>query len=227
MSFATVAACMRLRCSLLATRYSLLIRHGPSSSSTSSPLFTLITAVGVVVNKNAVNAAMCLLLSLVGVAGLFVALEAYLLAFLLLLVYAGAIVALFLFIVMLLDTRGDRAADAAQASAGRARAGHRTGGARLVSFVTRGQIASPDITTMPAVGASLKLYAFQLFTTYLLPVQILGFLLLIAMLGVIVLSKRFEDWRTSSESSEHRVARSEHDASLAHSLLGFVATLLP
>src|SRR5215213_11455520 len=70
-------------------------------------LFTLITALGVVVNKNAVNAAMCLLLSLVGVAGLFVALEAYLLAFLLLLVYAGAIVALFLFIVMLLDTKGD------------------------------------------------------------------------------------------------------------------------
>src|SRR5436189_2150225 len=69
--------------------------------------FTIVTAIGVVVNKNAVNAAMCLLLSLVGVAGLFIALEAYLLAFLLLLVYAGAIVALFLFIVMLLDTRGD------------------------------------------------------------------------------------------------------------------------
>src|SRR5688572_10577314 len=70
-------------------------------------LFTLVTAVGVVVNRNAVNAAMCLLLSLVGVAGLFIALEAYLLAFLLLLVYAGAIVALFLFIVMLLDTKGE------------------------------------------------------------------------------------------------------------------------
>src|ERR1044072_5727062 len=68
---------------------------------------TLVTAIGVVVNRNAVNAAMCLLLSLVGVAGLFVALNAYLLAFLLLLVYAGAIVALFLFIVMLLDAKGD------------------------------------------------------------------------------------------------------------------------
>src|SRR5882724_12911493 len=68
---------------------------------------TLVAAAGVVLNKNAVNAAMCLLLSLVGVAGLFIALDAYLLAFLLLLVYAGAIVALFLFIVMLLDTRGD------------------------------------------------------------------------------------------------------------------------
>ena len=49
---------------------------------------------GVVLNRNAVNAAMCLLLSLVGVAALFVALDAYLLAFLLLLalpVLAGAI----------------------------------------------------------------------------------------------------------------------------------------
>ena len=42
------------------------------------------------------------------------------------------------------------------------------------------------------MGATLKGYAAQLFTTYLLPVQIVGFLLLIAMLGVIVLSKRFE-----------------------------------
>ena len=155
-------------------------------------LFTLITAIGVVVNKNAVNAAMCLLLSLVGVAGLFVALEAYLLAFLLLLVYAGAIVALFLFIVMLLDTRGDSPPTlhklpmvARVLAIGLVALG-------VVSFATRGQIASPDVTAVPAVGSSLKLYAFQLFTTYLLPVQVLGFLLLIAMLGVIVLSKRFE-----------------------------------
>ena len=156
-------------------------------------VFTLVTAIGVVLNKNAVNAAMCLLLSLVGVAGLFVALEAYLLAFLLLLVYAGAIVALFLFIVMLLDTQGgarptlNRLPIAARVLA--------IGlvGVGLVSFVTRGRIPPPDISAIPAIGSSLKLYAFQLFTTYLLPVQILGFLLLIAMLGVIVLSKRFEE----------------------------------
>jgi NADH-quinone oxidoreductase subunit J len=156
-------------------------------------VFTLVTAIGVVVNKNAVNAAMCLLLSLVGVAGLFVALEAYLLAFLLLLVYAGAIVALFLFIVMLLDTKGDSPPTlqklpvfARVLAIGLVALG-------LVSFVTRGQISAPEITAMPAVGSSLKQYAFQLFTTYLLPVQILGFLLLIAMLGVIILSKRFEE----------------------------------
>jgi NADH-quinone oxidoreductase subunit J len=154
--------------------------------------FTLITAIGVVVNKNAVNGAMCLLLSLVGVAGLFIALEAYLLAFLLLLVYAGAIVALFLFIIMLLDTKGaDRPRVSGLPLAARVLA---VGLVALgvVSFIARGQVKSPDIANVPAVGASLKLYAYQLFTTYLLPVQVLGFLLLIAMLGVIVLSKKFE-----------------------------------
>jgi NADH-quinone oxidoreductase subunit J len=61
-----------------------------------------------------------------------------------------------------------------------------------VSFLVRGHLQSPAPAEVPALGASLKLYAYQLFTTYLLPVQMLGFLLLIAMLGVIVLSKRFE-----------------------------------
>ncbi len=155
-------------------------------------LFTVITAVAVVVNRNAVNAAMCLLLSLVGVAGLFVTLEAYLLAFLLLLVYAGAIVALFLFIVMLLDTKAEP-----QPRLTRLPLVARIIGAGLValgvvSFYARGRIAQPDLGPGPAVGADLKLYAYQLFTTYLLPVQVMGFLLLIAMIGVIVLSKRYE-----------------------------------
>jgi len=155
-------------------------------------LFTVITAIGVVVNKNAVNAAMCLLLSLVGVAGLFVGLEAYLLAFLLLLVYAGAIVALFLFIIMLLDTKGeDRPKVSGVSLVARILAIVLVVGG-VASFLMRGQLAEPDRAMVPALGAALKLYAYQLFTTYLLPVQILGFLLLIAMLGVIVLSKKFE-----------------------------------
>jgi len=155
-------------------------------------LFTVITAAGVVVNKNAVNAAMCLLLSLVGVAALFIALEAYLLAFILLLVYAGAIVALFLFIIMLLDTKGvDRPRVTGLPLVARVIAVGLVA-LGLVSFWARGHVVSPDLAGVPALGASLKLYAYQLFTTYLLPVQILGFLLLVAMLGVIVLSKRFE-----------------------------------
>src|SRR6185436_15937789 len=67
-------------------------------------VLTVASALLVVMNRNAVNAALGLLISLIGLAGLFVLLDAPLLAFVLLLVYAGAVVALFLFIIMLLDT---------------------------------------------------------------------------------------------------------------------------
>jgi NADH-quinone oxidoreductase subunit J len=160
-------------------------------------LLTVICAAGVVVNKNAVNAAMCFLLSLVGVAGLFVLLDAYLLSFVLLLVYAGAVVALFLFIVMLLNVQGSTRRPVrgfALAAAVLAAALLAVG---VLTFAQRSALAG-SAADVPAVGASLKLYAYQLFTTYLLPVQIIGFLLLISMLGVIVLSKKLTDQEDAS-----------------------------
>ena len=62
----------------------------------------------------------------------------------------------------------------------------------LGTFVTRGQLDAPNPNAAGGVGAALKPYAYQLFTTYLLPVQVMGFLLLIAMLGVIVLSRKID-----------------------------------
>lgn len=161
-------------------------------------ILTVACALGVVFNKNAVNSALCFLLSLVGVAGLFVLLDAFLLAVLMVLVYAGAVVALFLFIIMLLDMQGgDRKKFTKSTILSSAIAGGLllTG---LVSFARHGQIAvAADV---PVVGNSLRAYAEQLFTVYLLPVQIVGFLLLIAMLGVIVLSKKFDN--TAAEDAK-------------------------
>ncbi|HVU24006.1 MAG TPA: NADH-quinone oxidoreductase subunit J [Opitutus sp.] len=151
-------------------------------------LLTLVAALGAVLNRNTVNAAMCFMLSLVGVAGLFVLLEAYLLAFVLLLVYAGAVAALFLFIVMLLDTHG------APRPLKRLTVVASTAAAALlaVGVLTLTQHAELAAGAAAHAGPSLKDYAYLLFSTYLLPVQIIGFLLLIAMLGVIVLSRKFE-----------------------------------
>jgi len=151
---------------------------------------TVAAAVGVVANRNAVNAAMCLLLCLVGVAGLFVQLDAYLLAFLLLLVYAGAIVALFLFIIMLLDAPGRSSWNLRKLPTLAGLAAFALLLAGLGSLVARGQLRATNPNATEGVGAALKPYAYQLFTTYLLPVQVLGFLLLVAMLGVIVLSRK-------------------------------------
>ena len=166
-------------------------------------VLTVACALLVVVNKNAVNAAMCLLLSLVGVAGLFVLLDAALLAFVLLLVYAGAVVALFLFIVMLLATRRGMQPPFKKTTV----VASAIGGALLVvgvlSLYHRAEFPAPAAA---AAAPSLKAYAEQLFTTYLLPVQVVGFMLLIAMLGVIVLSKRFAADGQSAMNAAHSVS---------------------
>ena len=62
----------------------------------------LVGAVGVVVYRHPVHAALSLVLTLFGVAVHFVALEAHFLAAVQVIVYAGAIVVLFLFVIMLL-----------------------------------------------------------------------------------------------------------------------------
>src|SRR5690606_26833275 len=66
-------------------------------------------ALGVVLSRNAVHAALGLVLSLFGVAVLFVDLGAHFLAAVQVIVYAGAIVVLFLFVIMLLGV--DRSED--------------------------------------------------------------------------------------------------------------------
>lgn len=154
--------------------------------------FTVLCALGIVLNRNAINSSLCFLLCLVGVAGLFAMLEAYLLAVLMILVYAGAVVALFLFIVMLLDMNKPSPWSMKGLSTVSAVIAVALLVAGVSSFAAQGQLATLPLADVPAVGASLKGYAYQLFTTYLLPVQVVGFLLLIAMLGVIVLSKKFD-----------------------------------
>ena len=66
-------------------------------------------AVGVVVRRHPVHAALSLVLTLFGVAVHFVSMEAHFLAAVQVIVYAGAIVVLFLFVIMLLgvDTAED------------------------------------------------------------------------------------------------------------------------
>jgi NADH-quinone oxidoreductase subunit J len=170
---------------LPATRYSLLTMF--SFLFYTFAFLTVVCAALVVVNKNPVNGAMFLLLSLVGMAGLFVMLEAALLAFVLILVYAGAVVALFLFIIMLLDTRPEHLKPFKPMTIAAATIG--TALLALGGYTLFLQI--PDAAAPTVAGPTLKNYAEMLFTTYLLPVQVVGFMLLIAMLGVIVLSKKF------------------------------------
>ncbi len=155
---------------------------------------TVLSALAVVFNRNTVAAALCFFVSLLSAGVLFVLLDAYLLAFMLVLVYAGAVVALFLFIIMLLDMQGGERRRFKLSSA----IASGISGALLLVGVGTIWSQGKFLNAAPAIvdssfSTDLKVYGAKLFTSYLLPVQVVGFLLLIAMLGVIVLSKRFDD----------------------------------
>jgi len=173
-------------------------------------VLTVVPALLMVVARNPVNGAMFMIVSFVGMAALLVFLQAFFLAILQVLVYAGAIMVLFLFIIMLLDLdemeklRPKTVTTVASvAGVGLLLFGIvyllRTGG--LGAETLSGAAPVPDFPGEDnpfEFAKRTKAYGFGLFTKYMLPFQLTGLLLLVAMIGVIVLSKKRELAETAS-----------------------------
>lgn len=171
----------------------------------------LIGGVAVIAFRNPVSSALSVVTCFVGLAGLFIGLSAFFVGVIQILVYTGAVMVLFLFIIMLLDLKDEekRANSFAPIAAGLA---------LFVAFVVQliGVISNtvdkkaPLLTgetltaTAKQFGDSTKIHeslsagklpdvhliGHTLFTDYNFPLQVLGVLLLVATVGVVVLSKR-------------------------------------
>jgi NADH-quinone oxidoreductase subunit J len=154
-------------------------------------LLMLIFGAAVVVNRNPIASALSLVLSFFGLAALFLSLDAYFLAVIQVLVYAGAVMVLFLFIIMLLDLRAEKLRKLNLVAI--------SGGAAVsialfaqIYFVIKhlsiGRQTFPPLTD--ARIDDVRGVGLLLFNHYNLPFQIIGVLILVATIGVIVLSKR-------------------------------------
>ena len=149
---------------------------------------TLIFGVAVVANRNPVASALCLVVSFLGLAALFVGLDAYFIAVVQVLVYAGAVMVLFLFVIMLLDLKEEERRRVKKF-------GLITGlvavGAIVTIFVKTIRITKPDGNlAAPTLEGEPAALGKLLFTQYLLPFEVVSVLLLVAMVGVILLSKK-------------------------------------
>ena len=152
---------------------------------------TLLCGVLVVANpfsRNPVTSAMFLVLTIISMAGLFVLLHAFFLGMVQIIVYAGAVIVLFLFVIMLLDLKEEERRKI-----------------KLFGIVT-GVISVGAITTIafkaleltrpganlppPQVEGGTTALGKLLFTQYVLPFEIVSVLLLVAMVGVILLSRK-------------------------------------
>jgi NADH-quinone oxidoreductase subunit J len=155
-------------------------------------LIAIATAIGMLVSRNAVYSALFLVLNFMTVAVFYLLLGAPFIAMAQVTVYAGAIMVLFLFVIMLLGAESISgefnwrkaifpgalalilALESAYLLIARAR--------------PAGEIAPPDasINTMD----NLRALGEALFSQYLLPFEVTSVLLLVAMVGAIVLTRK-------------------------------------
>lgn len=148
------------------------------------------SAILVVFHRNPVSSTMSLVVTLVATAGLFLMLGSPFLAALQILLYTGAILVLFLFVIMLLNVRRERTIHS--------RAPGLTWGAAICSAIFAGATmrlfwaayATAPTPPLDAEAFSLRAVARELFSTYLLPFEIIGLLLLVAVVAASWIAKR-------------------------------------
>ncbi|WP_436793724.1 NADH-quinone oxidoreductase subunit J family protein [Actinospongicola halichondriae] len=156
----------------------------------------IIGALGVVISSNPVHSALSLVATLFGVAVLFVAQEANFLAAVQVIVYAGAIVVLFLFVIMLLGV------DRAESLEVEPIVGQRVAALIVGVAVFALPVAALASTSWEATGALSNLGRLSdggpdiealgeiVFTRYLLAFEVTSVLLVIAVVGAVLLSKK-------------------------------------
>jgi len=145
----------------------------------------------VVLNRNPVASALSLVVSFLALAALYVSLDAYFIGVIQILVYAGAVMVLFLFIIMLLDLKAEsRRHVNFPAVCG--------GFVVIVLFIKvlsdvcygfdGGNAKFPPISQGPQ--GDVWHVGMVLFQQYNVALQVVGTLILVATIGVVILSKR-------------------------------------
>ncbi len=152
----------------------------------------LVSALSMVVQKTPVRSVLSLVVTFFCLAVLSILLAAPFIAALQVIVYAGAILVLFLFVIMLLNLQEEAEAEdprPVQRVLGLVAAlafGGLLAGAALRAPVPKG-VAAPGVVPLrdeiPTIGRLL-------FSDYLLAFEALSFLLLVAAVGALLLSKR-------------------------------------
>ena len=150
----------------------------------------VVSALVVVTHRNPVFSTLSLVVTLVSLAVLFVLLGSPFLAAIQVLVYTGAILVLFLFVIMLLNI--GREEPAAGTGRGQKVAAGMAGTlfGTLLLLLLWAAYGGTDVGPVTAALVDLKPLARELLSTYLLPFEMVGLLLLAAVIAATVLARR-------------------------------------
>ena len=156
-------------------------------------LIAIASALGMLISRNTVYSALYLVLNFVTVAVFYLLLSAPFIAMVQITVYAGAIMVLFLFVIMLLGAEGLPKSEVLPWQKPLA-----IGLSLLLLaeaaylLVTKARPVGDILPPAEAVNATenLQQLGIALFRDYLLPFEVVSILLLVAMVGAIVLTKK-------------------------------------
>ncbi|WP_437910677.1 NADH-quinone oxidoreductase subunit J [Sorangium sp. So ce327] len=154
-------------------------------------LLVLLGGLATVAARNPIRGAMGLLTSIVGIAGLYLMLSAEFLAAIQILVYAGAVVILFLFVIMLLGPSATSPRDARTAVPRYVGAGV-LGASSIGALALVASASKPGVLAVPAAPESLgtiEALGHELFTKGIVPFELSGALLLVAVIGAVAVAR--------------------------------------
>mgnify|MGYP001229691166 CR=1 FL=1 len=186
-------------------------------------LVVMAGALGVVLSRNPVNAALSLVATLFGIAVLFLTLDAQLLAAVQVIVYTGAIVVLILFVMMLLGV--DRKEDLTEEPLPGQRAAAVIVGFVFLFIVLLVVITGQDDVITGAPGSLAEIATDEpnveqigrlLFTDYVFAFELTAALLTIAVVGAVVLSRRPSHYGPVPEPASLEISTFEPESTGGH-----------
>ena len=147
--------------------------------------------IGLILNRNPVYSALSLIVNFFSIAGLYLTLEAEFLAVIQILVYAGAIMVLFLFVIMLLNLSKEPKQSPFSPSVVVA-------AIMGIAFLVIMLITFTEYTVPAGYGGEAG-YAFSqtetigafMMTKYLYPFEMISVILIAALIGAIVVAKKY------------------------------------
>lgn len=153
-------------------------------------LIAVMASIAMIASRSAVYSALFLVLNFLTIATLYLLLNAAFIAVVQITVYAGAIMVLFLFVIMLLGTEresidgGIRWQMPLAFVLGLALAGE------LAYVLLRDDIVQGPLADLSAEFGSPASIGRVLFSEYLVPFEVTSILLLVAMIGAIVITRK-------------------------------------
>jgi NADH-quinone oxidoreductase subunit J len=151
------------------------------------------SGLAMIVQRNAVHAALLLVVNLLSVAVLFLTLGAEFLFVAQIIVYTGAIVVLFIFVIMLLGVdRSEVLGEPRRFQARQVILGSLVGLALVgaLGMTLTGATMATPLPEVPDGFGSAESIGLILFQRFLLPFELTALLLLVATIGILMLAKR-------------------------------------